>query len=353
MSGQVNDEISLKEIILKGIEWSRYFLLSWKLIVCISLLCACLGLIIALFDKPIYTAELTLALEDKGSGGGSYAGLASQFGLDIGGGGGGAFNGENNIELLKSRYLVERTLLTPVVINGKEDLLVNRYLEFNKLSEKWAKNPTLANVKYVINEPRNNFGIAKDSVLHSIYKEVKTKGLSVTKIDKKLAIIKVVFKSKDELFAKLFTEVLVKTASEFYVQTKTKKSKSNLDILQHRLDSVKRELDREIYGAALSKDKNMNTIRAEGNIQSAKKQLNVQVLTTMYGELIKNTELAKYTLMRDEPLIQIIDTPILPLEKQKKGKLVSLILGGFLGGFLTVFYLWLIRMKSILMGLLQ
>jgi hypothetical protein len=47
----------------------------------------------------------------------------------------------------------------------------------------------------------------------------------------------------------------------------------------------------------------------------------------------------KVTLRKETPLIQVIDKPILPLEKEKVGKLKSLILGGFLAGFLTVLYL--------------
>jgi uncharacterized protein involved in exopolysaccharide biosynthesis len=49
--------------------------------------------------------------------------------------------------------------------------------------------------------------------------------------------------------------------------------------------------------------------------------------------------MAKVTLMRETPLIQVIDRPILPLKKEKPGKLKSLILGGFLAGFLAVVFL--------------
>jgi uncharacterized protein involved in exopolysaccharide biosynthesis len=50
-------------------------------------------------------------------------------------------------------------------------------------------------------------------------------------------------------------------------------------------------------------------------------------------------ELAKVTLRKETPLLQIIDRPSFPLEKEKVGKLKSLVLGGFLAGFLTVLYL--------------
>jgi len=343
------DEITLKEIILLIVRWFEFFLSKWKVILILGILGSVLGFTLAFLSKPIYTAKLTFALEEKGSGG-SYAGIASQFGLDIGGGGGGAFSGDNSIELLKSRYLIEDALLTPVVIEGKRDLLVNRYINYNKLDIAWDENPRLTDIVFNENEPRGGFSVAKDSLLEFVYKSIKQTSLNVYKTDKKLSIIEVKVKSNDQIFAKLFTEVLVSTSSKFYIETKTKRSRQNLDVLENRLDSVKRELDKEIYGVALNKDNNLNTIRAKANVSTAKKQLNIQVLTTMYGELVKNTELAKYTLMREEPLIQIIDSPILPLERTNRSKRIWLILGGILGGISGMLYFWFKEMKMIIMG---
>jgi len=59
-------------------------------------------------------------------------------------------------------------------------------------------------------------------------------------------------------------------------------------------------------------------------------------------ELVKQTELAKVTLRKETPLIQIIDRPILPLAKEKFGK-VKGIVGGALAGFLIVLGLILRR----------
>lgn len=346
MSEEKNkDEVSMKEVILLIIKWYRFFLIRWKVIVICGIIGGAIGITGAVLNKPEYTAELTLALEEQDAASAGYAGIASQFGVNLGGGGGGAFTGENNIEVLKSRSLIEKALLTPVIIDGNSDLLVNRYIRFNELDKSWKDDAELAGISFKENEPRSGFSLKKDSLLGLIFKEIQKKGLEVSKIDKKLSIIKVKVVSNDELFAKLFTESLVATSTRFYIETKTKRARENLNVLENRLDSVKRALDREIYGAAQSKDNSMNTIRAQGNIQSAKKQLNVQVLTAMYGELVKNTELAKYTLMREEPLIQIIDSPILPLEKKKTGKAIGLIFGGILGGLCAMFYFWIKEFK--------
>ena len=90
------DELTLKEFIEVVNIWFTYFLSKWKIIVLIGVTGSALGYAKAYFDKPIYVAELTLALEDKG-GPSAYSGIASQFGIDIGGSSGGAFSGDNNI----------------------------------------------------------------------------------------------------------------------------------------------------------------------------------------------------------------------------------------------------------------
>ena len=49
--------------------------------------------------------------------------------------------------------------------------------------------------------------------------------------------------------------------------------------------------------------------------------------------------MAKITLRKETPLIQIIDSPIFPLEKTKVSKLKFLIIGGILASFLIILYL--------------
>ena len=73
--------------------------------------------------------------EDKGSGGGGLSGalgLASSFGIDLGGAGGGAaFAASNLAELMKSRLLVEKVLLEPIIINGKTITIAEYHIQIN------------------------------------------------------------------------------------------------------------------------------------------------------------------------------------------------------------------------------
>jgi hypothetical protein len=331
------NEVTVTELTDRIIGWVRYLMSKWIIVLSFFLIGAVAGFFYPRFLDHKYVAELTFALEEKG-GSNMYAGIASQFGIDLGGEGG-IFTSDNSLELMKSRLLIEKTLLTPVVIEGEEQLLVNRYRSFNEDCQEWESDPRLAQIKFVKGEAREQFTIVKDSLLKIIYRAIRKENLSVDKIDKKSNIIYVNCKIKDELFAKYFTEILVKNVSDFYIETKTKKSKLNVSILESKADSVRKEIDRDLYGAAISKDQNTNMLRAQGNVQSVKKQMNVQVLGTMYGELVKNLELSKFSLMREEPLFQVIDTPILPLDDHRLKKRMGAILGGMLGGFLSLLFL--------------
>jgi uncharacterized protein involved in exopolysaccharide biosynthesis len=65
----------------------------------------------------------------------------------------------------------------------------------------------------------------------------------------------------------------------------------------------------------------------------------VQANTAILTQLVAQLELSKVSLRKETPLVQLIDRPILPLEKDKVSRLKSLVLGGFLAGFLTLMYL--------------
>jgi hypothetical protein len=340
-----NDEISFKELIIKIKEWVSFLKTKQKTIFIAGIIGALIGLSIALFEKPTYKAVLTFAMEeDKGGGGGlsGALGLASSFGIDLGGSGGGAFAASNLAELMKSRLLVEKVLLEPIVINGKTITLVEYYIQINKLREGWYKKPTLKNLQFLPNVNRSNFTLQQDSILQQIHNSlIDKKHLSIMQKDKKITILSIEVTSENELFSKIFCESIAKETSDFYIETKSKKSKINVNVLQRQTDSVRNALNGAITGVANETD-NVYNLNPAFNIKGApskKKQIDVQANTAILTNLVVQLELAKITLRKETPLIQLIDRPILPLKKEKFGKLKSIALGGFLAGFLYILYL--------------
>ena len=342
-----NDEISLKELIDKGKEWYSYLLSQWKIIVLAGVLGAALGLTYSFIKKPVYTATLSFALEDeKGGGGlGGALGLASSFGIDLGGGGGSIFTGSNLMELFKSRNMVEQTLLTPVPSNGKIISLAEMYIQNRKWRDNWNDQPKFKGIQFLPNANRKNFTRVHDSILGVMYEDLSKNGLTVAQKDKKVSIISIDMTSTNELFAQYFTEALAKKVSDFYVDTKSKKARMNMAILEKQTDSIRGELNAAITGVAVATD-NTFSLNPALNVRrtpSARRQVDVQANTAILTELVKQTELAKVTLRKETPLIQIIDRPILPLAKERFGKAKGIVLGGFLAGFLVVLGLILRR----------
>ena len=337
-----NDEISLKELIQKIQEWIAYLKTQWKLIIGIAALGGIIGFAYASFQKPSYLATTTFVLEeDKGGGMGGAMGLASTFGFDLGGGGGGLFTSSNIIELMKSRLVVEKTLLNPVNVAGKEISLADYYIQINELKEGWAKKPALANINFPVNADRTKFSLVQDSILQTISAGLIKENLVIAQKDKKVSIISLTVKTESELFSKLFCEQLLKETSDFYIETKSKKSRLNVDILQRQADSIRAELNSAITGVATTSDNvyNLNPALNVKRTPSIRRQVDVQANTAILTQLVAQLEMSKVSLRKETPLVQLIDRPILPLEKDKVGRLKSLVLGGFLAGFLTVLYL--------------
>ena len=153
------------------------------------------------------------------------------------------------------------------------------------------------------------------------------------------------FISTNEQFSKDFCESLAKQVGQFYVTTKSKKARTNMEILERQTDSIRAELNNAISGVATANDNtfNLNPALNVRRVPSARKQVDVQANTAILTELVKQTELAKVTVRSETPLIQVLDRPILPLKKEQFGKKNGLVLGGFLAGFLTVLSLIILK----------
>ena len=339
-----NDEITLKELLKKAKEWYSYLLSQWKIIVLAGVVGAAIGLTYSILKKPIYTATLSFALEDEKSAGGglgSALGLASSLGFDLGGSGGGAFSGANLTELFKSRSMVEQTLMQQVQAGADTISLAELYIRTQDWREDWQGKPKLKGIQFPPLTKHKYFTREHDSIMGEMYEDLSKTSLTVAQKDKKISIISIDVKSENEVFAKAFAETLAKQVSDFYVDTKSKKARMNMAILQKQTDSIRAELNGAITGVAVANDNTfmLNPALNVNRAPSAKRQVDVQANTAILTELVKQTELAKVTLRKETPLIQVIDQPILPLPKEEFGKTKGILFGSFLAGFFTLFVL--------------
>lgn len=329
------EEISLKEFILRIQNWLNYLRRKWFFLLVSLVVGGLLGFTYSKFSKDVFTASTTFVIEGGESGNssiGQYAGLASMIGVDLGSMGGGVFQGDNLLELYKSRKMIEAALLTNSISDSSK-LLLDYYLDFNELKENWKKySPDLLEINF----RNNDIGIqqrSRDSILQYIIKDINKTNLTVSKPDKKLSIIHVDVKSKNEIFSKEFNKALVDVVNTFYVKTKTKKSLENIEILQYKTDSVRAVMNGAISAAVVAIDNTPNlnpTKQAQRIVPSQRSQFSAETNKAILGHLVQNLEMSKMTLLKESPLIQVIDEPIYPLHKDKVSTLKAIVIGGFI-----------------------
>lgn len=344
-----NNEISLRDLIFKIQEWWRYLMSKWLIILMFGLLGGALGFYYAYKTPTVYTATTTFVLEDEkagGSGLGSLAGLASMAGVDVGGGSS-MFQGDNLIELYKSRKMLVQTLLTEIAINGKKQSLVDRYIDFNSLKKNWLQKPALNNLQFINDSLADGRSLLKrnrsrDSILIEIAGDISKNYLFVGKADKKIDIIRVDIKAQDEIFAKAFNDALVKNVNDFYLQTSIKKSLQNVKIMQQKTDSVRAVMNGAIYASVAVADAtpNLNLTRLTQRAAPAQRaQFSAETNKAILSSLVQNLEMSKLTLMKETPLLEVLDYPVYPLEKRSLSRMYGIVVGGFLLVFISSSFL--------------
>ena len=300
-------------------------------------LCAVVGLVLPLIyramQKPAYAASTTFILEEKSAGGGGLAGIASQVGLDLGslGSGSSLFTGDNILDIIKSRVIIEKVLLTPIS-GDKGKTLADLYVEFSGLGERLPVPVSFASL--------GAHSVYQDSVLYVMYEQIAKKNVSVDRLNKKGSIFKIVTVSQNQVFSKNFAERLLKETTTYYVNVKTSTAAANVKRLQARGDSLLRVLNAKSYNAASFQILDPNVAYKSMSVPAEVSSRDKSIVFSIYAEVTKNLEMSRIALVSQTPVIQLLDVPKFPLMDDRKSY-VLLGIAGLLAGLLVGFFLCL------------
>ncbi len=349
MSNTPQQTIKYPELKVLVGQFFKYALSQYKLFLIVCTVTAALGLVYGKLQPHTYKATSTFIVEDKsGSRGGGLSGLASQFGIDVGsltGGGAGLFDGDNILEILKSRAIIEKVLLTKIQeeIPQKNTTLAEFYLSFSSLGDRLnSKGITLKSLNFTSIDEKSKHSLIQDSVLYLIYKEID-KGIIVEKKNKKSTIITLEASSSNPIFAKIFSENLLKKTSDMYIDIKTGNLSRSIERIQRKADSLESSLT-GIYKKSFELDNNLKLLNANTGIKlntssSEAATRDKTVSNTLYGEVVKNLETLKLSLINQTPVIQVIDAAKYPLFDQRTPARYFLLIGFAVGFVLSLFYI--------------
>ena len=330
-----DDEITLKDIILKIQEW---FSIVWPHRVRIIALSLTIGLMAALYTKfltkPVYTASYQLFFEEEGGGMSGAMRLASSFGFSLGGGG-----GSSSItvqEYLTSRDNIAQAMLAELDSGRLVDRYYARALEKD---EEFAE------------EYSSKFGTSQrytDSVLTEITIALNEEHLG-TSMDEETGVVSFSVNFEDEGFVYDLSNQLIRNTEEAFIDWKKEKSQDAVDAFQGKVDSLELAIDATLRRLGEYEDQNNSLVSSVDKMKRMRLTIDMEALKVAYGEYIKGLEMSKAELMNLEPPFKYFDAPTYPLNKEKGSAAKAGIFGSIITGFLLVlFFIGRVEGKNIM-----
>ena len=317
----VSNNLNLRKLLRK---YKKQILLA----VIGGLVAAGINLFLTLSKKPIYPAELTYMVnEDEGSQlGNNMLSMLGKFGM----GGSTKFNLEKIVSLSKSENIIRKSLLAMDSIDGKKDFYANHLIDLYDLNKE-----NKLNVRYTQSD-FDKFNIQEKRMLKIIHELLVGKdGLMNTEVDLKTGIMTQTITTLDprlsvSLSLKNFDEL-----SKFYIEKSISKEANSYNVIKRRVDSLYRIMNNKEYTKAEIDDKSIGVWQEVQRTPSRLLDRDMRITSLMYGEAVKNMELAYFSLKTKTPFIQVIDQPYVPIKEILQSKIKAIAIG-FSIGFLTI-----------------
>ena len=348
MSNTETKAIRYAELVEIVNRFYRFLLSQYKVILLLTIIGSLIGLVYGKLQPSTYKAVTTFIVEDKsGSRGGGLSGLASQFGIDVGGltgGGAGMFEGDNIFEIIKSRAIIEKVLLSTIEeeIPEKGQTVAAYYLNISELNKTLAsKNISIKDLKFETLASQNTHSPMQDSVLYLLYNDI-VKNIAVERKNKKSSIITLEYTSSNPTLSIIFEKKLLKQTSDLYIDIKTGNLSRSIEKIQRKADSLENNLT-GIYKRSFEVDNSLKLLNANTGIRlntssSEAATRDKTVSNTLYAEVIKNLETLKLSLINQMPVIQVLDAAKFPLFDQRTPARYFILIGFGIGFALSLFY---------------
>jgi len=342
------DQFSFKKILFSIFLIIPFIRKNYILILIGSTIGFILGLYIEIYknNNIFYKSDIVFIMDSEaGSTGGALSELASSFGLSGNFGGNNTlFSGENFKELLKTKAIFRKALLKKVVWNGKEEIFANIFLKKSRINEfEWSNLPEDFYIHRFKSSELKDLDLQDRNVLDMIYLHLKEKTYLVSE-NQKSSFLKLSIETRNDTLSYVWSKLYLKTVSDFYIDTKTKKSKELLIIMSSRVDSLRSALYYTQGKLANFQDQNQQIIYNQAKIISERLQMNSTQLQGMYLESVRNLDNLKFSLIKESPLLNIISDTELPLAPSPKSKGTITLLGTLLGFFFSCIIVYLINL---------
>lgn len=320
-----NKDISLKEFILRINFYFRELLRKWYIVLACSIIFGALFGLRAYYADKKYIAELTFMVnEDTGP---SMNAIAANI-LGRFDGGAGKYNLEKILSLSRSKSIIEQTLVKKKTVDGKYDYLANHFITNYELNT--SVKDTLLKDFYFSDDSINT--LAESTMMLNIYLALTgEKGLFSSSSNDKSGIMTLRLISNNEDLSQSFINTMFEVLSNFYIEKSIEKEKLTYDLLKQRVELLYNRMNNQLDKATSYTDKSMGIWEESSRLPSIKLTRDSRISTELYGEILKNLEIADFTMKSKTPFIQQIDYPRKPLITEEAGLYIQIVIGGIIG----------------------
>ncbi len=311
-----------------------------------ALICAIMGVTYSVLKKTRYEAEISFFLNEKEVGmANAFTSFAGQF-LNVESN----WPNEDKIkDLMFTRRILGTNLLTPIEVDGQQELMINYFISVNRLNESFVSDTILKGFEKFTAKSVEKLTFQENYAMNAIIAFIKQIGMikigSTTKEtlvgSKGGGIITISVQTKSEVLSREFTINLVKILSEFYVQKSIQRETENYALISSRADSILSVMESKEEDLAMFNDQSYGLVKSVPALTKLRLQRDLQILSVMYAEVMKNKEALKFSMSSKTPLFQVIDSPEYPLSVIKPSKLNNGLIGFLVGFILTcVFFVF-------------
>ena len=336
---QANEDISFRDFALKIKAFVQEVLRHWQIpAICIAIACA-VQLYLYFTYEPLYPAKITFSVdEDEGGSAAGLTGILGQFGLGMSRPS--RYNLDKILALSKSRRVIENTLFKTMTLDGKEDFLANHLIQVYDLYPDDKGSGKKEQASFFKHDSLPAFNRQENEMLVALYgfiigpEENPKKALVKADYNEDTNIMSLdVTTTKEELSLAL-AQRMFQSLSDYYINKAIEKQLKTYNVVSAKKDSVLAVLKGAEYQLANFKDTHRGMLMKTDQLTELRLTREIAALNAMYAEVLKNTEVADFTLKNKLPFIQVIDAPLPPIRPVLQSLLRKLAIGIIIGGLI-------------------
>ena len=314
---QPENEIDLIEVVKKL--WAKR-----KFILKVTVVCACLGVLVALFSAKVFTASCTIVPQTgEKTTGGSLSGLAAIAGINIGSLGAGDVLSPKIYPKILASVPFQKEIMQTAIKFEEYDQPV-KLLDYYTADEyaQFSLGGTI--LKYTIGlpgviigairgeEPEPQYGEGAVATLESLSKDeaecIKTlKDKINMNLNDKDGYITLSVDMPEPLAAAQLAAKVQELLQRYVTDFKIQKVKANLEFVESRYEEAKKEYEKKQEELAIFNDANRNLVSNVAKTTQERLNNEYTLLFGVYSELAKQREQANIQVKETTPVFTVVE----------------------------------------------